>query len=116
MESRKVDRAAVRELVRKEMEELIAHAKAGGNVHQKALDQKDFITDMTSRLSPEDSAAFYAVYAEEMNAKSAEVESQTARIGSNAEPQGANEENVGKILVGSIFIVLFLYLLFKLIK
>lgn len=116
MESRKVDRSAVRELVRKNMEELIEHAKAGGNAHQKALDQKDFIADMTSRLSPEDRNAFYSVYTEEMNAKSAEVERQADRIVSHAELQGANEENFGKILGGLILIVLLLYGLSRLIR
>lgn len=116
MESRKVDRSAVRELVRKNMEELIAHAKAGGNAHQKALDQKDFVDEMASMLSLEDRAAFYTVYTEEMNAKNAEVSSQTERIISDAELQGANEENIGKIIGGLIFVAFFLFIFFKVIK
>ena len=116
MESRKVDRPAVRELVRRNMEELIAHAKAGGNAHQKALDQKDLVDEMVSKLSLEDQAAFYTVYTQEMNAKNAEVSSKAEAIDIDNDARIANDVLTSKILGVIVILAILVFIFMKLNK
>jgi len=75
VETRIVDRLAVRALVQKHVDELHSCARAGGNTRQKALDQRDSVAEMVADLSVVDQGAFYRVYAEEMDANTDQVES-----------------------------------------
>lgn len=116
MEARKVDRLAVRELVRKHVDELHVCARAGGNPHQKALDQRDLVAEMVAGLSVEDQGSFYRVYAEEMDASTAQVES-GARHSQLRTAQGEEESEMMWKAVGVIFIAaIAIFLIVKLSK
>jgi predicted metal-dependent TIM-barrel fold hydrolase len=110
MESRKVDRAAVRELVRKNAEELAEYAKAGGNAHQKVLDQHDQIEETISDLSLEDRVAFYTVYNEELNAKNAGVKLESAKSLHVAAQQEEEDANLGRLVWGVIIALIFVFI------
>lgn len=61
-------RAEIREFVRINAEELLEFSRAGGNAHQKSLDQKDLLEEQLAPLTDEQRDRFYTIYAEEMEA------------------------------------------------
>lgn len=66
--TRTMDRAAVRALVERSAEEQRQVAEAGGNVHQKALDQQDRLDKLAASMTTEEAIAFFNMHTEETQA------------------------------------------------
>lgn len=65
---RKMDRAAVREYVERNANELIKCDEQGGNSHQLRLDQRDRTNEILGRMTIEEGAAFTDMCVEESEA------------------------------------------------
>ena len=104
--SRKVDRASVREYVRRNSEALVAAATRGENVHQLALDQQDAVNERIAAMSSADAAAFEVVYFEELQANTSHMNAETQRINQRVEVDTQNAENFGKIVGFVVFVII----------
>lgn len=116
VEVRKIDRLAVRKLVQKNVDELHACSCSGTNAHQKALDQQDVLAEMVACLSVADQEAFYRVYAEEMNANTAQVEIQTSKLLLAAAQSNESAEMVGKAIGVIIIIAIVIFAFSKIFR
>ncbi|MCO8166813.1 hypothetical protein NJC40_03350 [Pseudomonas sp. 21LCFQ02] len=105
----KIDRAAIREYVRRDGEALLAAAKKGLNVHQLALDQKDIVDGHVVSLPPEQLDAFNRIYLEEMEASTKFMNSETEKALRKAEASTQPAGSVGKI--GGVFIFICLIII-----
>lgn len=111
MSERTISRQAVRELVKKNHEELIEAINRGENAHQFSLDQQDVLVEQhTAGMTIEEETRFFEMYAQESDALNAEVEANTQKILEDTERRNQSADNVGKI-IGAI-IVFFLVILF----
>lgn len=63
-----VTRANVRKIAEEHHLVLQAASSRGGNSHQVALDQGDWVREITSRLPEEEARHFFALYSEELDA------------------------------------------------
>jgi hypothetical protein len=105
--TRKPDRKAVRALAEMHSAELRAVAEAGGNPHQKSLDQKDQIYEFIETLSIEEKTAFLNMYSEEAEACTKQMVDGTHVALAKAEA----ESNSAQAVVGIIGLVVLLVIL-----
>ncbi|RXT72245.1 hypothetical protein B1F77_26870 [Pseudomonas syringae] len=73
-------RSEIREYVRIDGEALAAFGRAGGNIHQMALDQQDVVEGLLDGLSSEQRNRFNKIYLEEVNATTAKLREDLIRI------------------------------------
>ncbi|WP_288076746.1 hypothetical protein [Pseudomonas sp.] len=99
-------RAEIREFVRKKNQELVDFSKAGGNPHQKSLDQKDLLEEQLAPLTDEQRDRFYRIYAEELNANNEQMLSDAQKADRQAAMIEAGDGGFGRvILLGFVVVV-----------
>ncbi|ASK18373.1 hypothetical protein CEK60_03210 [Halomonas sp. N3-2A] len=114
MSDRSISRQAVRELVKKNHEELIEAVNRGENAHQFSLDQQDILVEQhTAGMTIEEQARFFEMYAQESDALTAEVEANTQKIIQDTEKRNQNADNIGKAIGGFIIFLITIFVLFK---
>lgn len=107
-------RSEIREYVRIKGEILLEFAQQGGNVHQKALDQQDEVTDMISHLSDEEKVRFLNIYTEEVQARSSQLEQDTNNLLATAAKIESDKQQIGSAIAGVLVVVTVLLILWKL--
>ncbi|SDQ57611.1 hypothetical protein SAMN04490192_1959 [Pseudomonas lundensis] len=119
VEGRKVDRNAVRALATKESAEIMACAKAGGNVFQLTLDHQDAFDALIEPLPDAEKLALIKVHTQELNALTLHLKHSEAAAVSEAQERVGETDTytetyliLGKVL-GLVVIVgmvlLFIY-------
>lgn len=107
-------RPEIREYVRIKGEILLEFAQQGGNVHQKALDQQDEVTDMISHLSDEEKVRFLNIYTEEVLARSSQLEQDSNNLLAAAAKIENDKQQIGSTIAGILVVVTVLLILWKL--
>ncbi|MDR2092298.1 MAG: hypothetical protein LBP58_03125 [Azoarcus sp.] len=103
--TRQLTRQEIREIVERDAAELLTVADAGGNVHQKSLDQTDAVQALAKTMP--DEQAFMAMYIEELNAHTAQVENKTHQINMDAATNAYNVQAV--IVLIALFAILMIW-------
>jgi len=116
MTERSISRQAVRELVKKNHEELVEAIKRGENAHQFSLDQQDVLVEQhTAGMNLEEETRFFELYAQESDALNAEVEANTQKILEDTERRNQSADNVGKVIGGGVVFLITIFVLFNVI-
>lgn len=110
---KKVDRAAVREYAERTANELIKCDEQGGNSHQLLLDQRDRTSEILSRMTAEEGAAFAEMYVEEAEAILSRTKEITGRAAARREAEAeaagndATTKAVGFFAIIAIAVAIF---------
>lgn len=78
---------------------------SGGNVHQASLDLNDQFDEFISPLPVLAQAVIYEVYAEELNASTAEILEKTHRINAEAIESAERNNVMGQVIAVIVIIV-----------
>ncbi|WP_163021231.1 hypothetical protein [Pseudomonas viridiflava] len=114
MDPATASRAEIREYVRVNGEALLAFAQQGGNVYQLSLDQQDAMDALIANLSEDEKIRFLNIYTEEMNARTSKVNSETEEFLSAVAKSEVADSQIGAVLAGIAFLILFLIVISKL--
>jgi len=106
-------RAEIRDYVRIKGEILLEFAQEGGNVHQKALDQQDEVTDLIAHLSDDEKVRFLNIYTEEVNARASQLEQDSNKLFADAAKIENDKNQVGSTIAGILVVVTVLLILWK---
>ncbi|MGP5236866.1 hypothetical protein [Pseudomonas helleri] len=114
MKITEVTRPAVRRYAQEYSAERLAFSESGGNIHQKILDQQDELEDRLSELSEHERQSFWQMYAEELDAATAHMKLETAKIEAKNALIDSAVGSSGKVIMWSIFVVICIVAITKL--
>ena len=95
---KKMDRAAVREYAERTANELIKCDEQGGNSHQLLLGQRDRTSEILSRMTAEEGAAFAEMYVEEAEAILNRTNEISERAAARREAEAAGNDVAAKTI------------------
>jgi len=106
-------RSKIRELVRLQNDKMKLAIDAGGNAYTASLDFSDVINEFISGSPIGAQTAFYEVYAQEMDAETANIRDSTQKILEGTAQKEASAQNVGAWIGALIIFGLVLLFLFN---
>lgn len=89
--------------------ELDKVAQGEGNVHRASIDLSDELDEFAASLLDDEREMFYSLYAEELEANTAEINQKADTLFAEAAASEANTQAIGAVVGFVVFIIVLLF-------